>query len=346
MTTVFLQGETADECQDLLHFTVAPGFRGINPSALPGFLPDLAGLTPPAFNGLLFWDDGTGELRWLAPGDHLAVDGDLLDVVFPPLVESLAGLSDPGADAILWWDDGLGELDWLAIGAGLSIVSGVLGAPGTSNTFTARSPASGAGNPLTLVGSNAVSGNTNGGNVVLTPGVKSGTGKDGNVVLTRGRLDLSALPDGSKIAPLISMPSVSGSAGWYIVAVDQIGLAINSVVIYALAQTQTVYADGYRLNWSSGSPDAAGADVGITRFGVGKLVLTNAAAGAGTLVLRDGGNVETGTTTGSIISVSPSQRLGFWGVTPVVQQVLATGAGHTVDDVIALLQTLGLCRQS
>lgn len=49
---------------------------------------------------------------------------------------------------------------------------------------------------------------------------------------------------------------------------------------------------------------------------------------------------------GSKFGTTSSQPLGFWGATPVVQQVLATGAAHTVDDVIGLLQTLGLCRQS
>jgi hypothetical protein len=38
--------------------------------------------------------------------------------------------------------------------------------------------------------------------------------------------------------------------------------------------------------------------------------------------------------------------MGFHGVTPVARQLLATGAGHTVDDVIAALQALGLVKQS
>jgi len=38
--------------------------------------------------------------------------------------------------------------------------------------------------------------------------------------------------------------------------------------------------------------------------------------------------------------------VGFYGVAPVVRQLLATGAGHTVDDVITALQALGLVRQS
>ena len=43
---------------------------------------------------------------------------------------------------------------------------------------------------------------------------------------------------------------------------------------------------------------------------------------------------------------SNSAAMGFHGVTPVARQVLATGAGHTVDDVITALQALGLVKQS
>jgi hypothetical protein len=41
-----------------------------------------------------------------------------------------------------------------------------------------------------------------------------------------------------------------------------------------------------------------------------------------------------------------SAKLSFHNVTPVVQQVLATGAGKTVDEVIAFLQLIGLCKQA
>jgi len=39
-------------------------------------------------------------------------------------------------------------------------------------------------------------------------------------------------------------------------------------------------------------------------------------------------------------------RLGFYGVTATARQLLATGAGATVDNVITALQTLGLVKQS
>jgi hypothetical protein len=66
----------------------------------------------------------------------------------------------------------------------------------------------------------------------------------------------------------------------------------------------------------------------------------------GDLALNDAKNFEVGSTTGTKIGTATTQKLGFWNATPVVQQVLATGGGATVDDVITLLQTLGLCRQS
>jgi hypothetical protein len=40
------------------------------------------------------------------------------------------------------------------------------------------------------------------------------------------------------------------------------------------------------------------------------------------------------------------QAVGFYGVAPTARQLLATGAGRVVDDVITFLQTLGLARQS
>jgi hypothetical protein len=43
---------------------------------------------------------------------------------------------------------------------------------------------------------------------------------------------------------------------------------------------------------------------------------------------------------------SSSATIGFYGATPTACQVLATGAGKTVDNVISALQALGLVKQS
>jgi hypothetical protein len=50
-----------------------------------------------------------------------------------------------------------------------------------------------------------------------------------------------------------------------------------------------------------------------------------------------GGNVQMG---------AAASAIGFYGTTPTAQQVLATGAGATVDNVISALQTLGLVKQA
>jgi len=63
------------------------------------------------------------------------------------------------------------------------------------------------------------------------------------------------------------------------------------------------------------------------------------------ITLSDG-NVVLGTAAGTQLGTATGQKLSFWGVTPVVQQVFATGTGKTVDNLITLLQTLGLCKQS
>lgn len=39
-------------------------------------------------------------------------------------------------------------------------------------------------------------------------------------------------------------------------------------------------------------------------------------------------------------------KLGFYGTAPVARQLLATGAGHTADEIIAALQLVGLFRQA
>lgn len=63
------------------------------------------------------------------------------------------------------------------------------------------------------------------------------------------------------------------------------------------------------------------------------------------LTMTDGVNVDLGQTTGTKWGRAADKQ-AWWNATPVVQQVLATGAGALVDDVITLLQTLGLCKQS
>jgi hypothetical protein len=70
---------------------------------------------------------------------------------------------------------------------------------------------------------------------------------------------------------------------------------------------------------------------------------------AGDFTIWDTGDFIFGTTTGTKIGTvggASGEKIAFWGSTPIVQPVLATGAGRTVDEVITVLQNLGLVRQS
>lgn len=64
------------------------------------------------------------------------------------------------------------------------------------------------------------------------------------------------------------------------------------------------------------------------------------------VTFMNGKNISFDTGTGTKIGTATGQKFAFWNASPAAQQVLATGAGHTVDNVITFLQSIGLCRQS
>lgn len=127
----------------------------------------------------------------------------------------------------------------------------------------------------------------------------------------------------------------------------------------------TLYTD-YFLGWPSG--DATGTyDVALRRDGSGVLAQRNGSSAQNQRVYNtytDGSNNEyagmgwsgnvfqigtvkngTGTLRGLRFGFT-GNSIGFYGVTPVARQVLATGAGATVDNVITALQNLGLVSQT
>lgn len=84
--------------------------------------------------------------------------------------------------------------------------------------------------------------------------------------------------------------------------------------------------------------DYANGDCGFARSAANKVVVTDGASGAGSLVFRDAGNIELGTTTGTKIGTATTQKLGLWNATPVVQPSstgqtagFTAGAGSAVD---------------
>ena len=151
---------------------------------------------------------------------------------------------------------------------------------------------------------------------------------------TRGLIDFTASTGGTA-TPVVSMggTSLGASSGMQYMfgvnpVINQSGTAGYTCLLVNPSQTAT----------GSGAKLLADFQIG----GTSKLSLST----SGVLTLADAANITVGTSTGTQIGTSTSQKLGFWNATPVAQQVLATGASKTVDDVITLLQTLGLCRQS
>ncbi len=64
------------------------------------------------------------------------------------------------------------------------------------------------------------------------------------------------------------------------------------------------------------------------------------------LTFEDGVDINFNTTTGTKIGSATGEKLGLWGVTPIVQPVAATGGAMTVDQLITILQTTGIVKQS
>jgi len=106
-----------------------------------------------------------------------------------------------------------------------------------------------------------------------------------------------------------------------------------------------VYTNGL-MEWGSG---AASRDTNLYRSAADTLKTDDNLTVGGNLTISDAKNIILNTTTGTKIGTAggaSGQKLAFWNSTPIVQPVLATGASKTVDEVITVLQNLGLVRQS
>jgi hypothetical protein len=129
----------------------------------------------------------------------------------------------------------------------------------------------------------------------------------------------------------------------------------GNIEIYLQADsTKTVsWTDAVGLNIKAPTISGAGTKTGTNIFGIriynqGNANNTNSyglwlddQSGSGTL------NYAIYTKAGDIrLMASNTDKIGFHGVAPVARQLLATGGGATVDQVITALQTLGLLRQT
>lgn len=154
----------------------------------------------------------------------------------------------------------------------------------------AKAPASGAGNSLTLAGSAAVSGNTNGGDVTLTPGAKSGSGADGNVRTTVGRF----VPNPSANSGVPAISNSAGTAGLWFSVDNRLGLISNNLLWCSLVSETIGLRSASSLSWSYISDPNAAKDTGLARSSAAVVRVTNGSTGTGSLIC---GTTDSGTTT-------------------------------------------------
>jgi hypothetical protein len=160
----------------------------------------------------------------------------------------------------------------MMIGSSPALISQVVFAA-TAVKISAGAPASGAGNALTLAGSNAVSGNTNGGNVVLTPGAGFGTGVAGQIL---------AGINGVVNDPVYSFASDPATGIWS-PGTYQFAISIANTCQVRASTSFWLFNASIDLRWANAQADIGTADVGLTRVSAGVLGVTNGAAGTGTL---------------------------------------------------------------
>lgn len=117
----------------------------------------------------------------------------------------------------------------------------------------------------------------------------------------------------AQVSPCVADAAVEG------LRVQGVASAVNGIEILPSATTAAVrmYPYGSDTNIS----------VRVQGKGTGSWALTNPA-------------------NSSVYVEGNSTGLGFFGVTPIARPLLATGASATADDIIAVLQNLGLVRQS
>jgi len=120
------------------------------------------------------------------------------------------------------------------------------------------------------------------------------------------------------------------------------GKTVGSIAMYGLTAAGTGGKPSelqFRMNSSASSSSA-------------NHILTIAGTGVtfelGSVTFNDGRNLVMGTTTGSKIGTSTSQKIGFWNATPVIQQNVSgsTGGNAALQNLLSTLATLGLITDS
>lgn len=123
-------------------------------------------------------------------------------------------------------------------------------------------------------------------------------------------------------------------------AAAEIGLATIAPAAAGVPVTGfRVRAAASAVNGAEMLPGAIGVAVRFYPYGETNASIRAAGKGTGSFAITNPAN-------STIYVEVNSTGLGFFGVTPIARPLLATGASATVDNVITVLQNLGLVRQS
>lgn len=168
---------------------------------------------------------------------------------------------------------------------------------------------------------------------VIAPTIRSST--TNNLVLAAPCVD-AVIIGGSSLGAGSSQFSDSGTRTIrYGLIVDTTGTFNTNVGITASGDITRTGSSGNTLQFL------------LNQSGVVQWYLKNLAT-TGMFSIGSGGlgDMISITTAGAMSFGNSGNSIGFYGATPVAKQLLATGAGRTVDDVITALQQLGLVKQS
>lgn len=171
-----------------------------------------------------------------------------------------------------------------------------------SGTTTTSSAAGGSVEILGGDAKNKTSGNNDGGNVKLTPGLKVASGNDGQVTIGI---------DGTSTRAAFAFASAPGYGASFVSSGIQ--FIANNTGILGVYSTGAKFADGQVLAWSNNSSTAGTSEIVFSRFG--------------TNILRIGGDT-IGTTAGKLlVSRSDKTMLGFLSI---------NGDDNTTNSIIDL----------
>lgn len=170
---------------------------------------------------------------------------------------------------------------------------------------------------------------------MTTAGAITVTGSDANPA---GTVRYVASPDGGTTGLAFNVLT-GGTYNFRIAGSAHLALSANSLTLGSAGAASSINGRA-----ASGTDTASGSTTFNANVGTG----SGAVGGYVFKVPITHGSDSVAQTLTEVLKLdaTTSVRIGFYGVTPTTRQVLATGTGKTVDNVITALQTLGLVSQT